>query len=226
MKTFLKKIETTLMKLKYYKSVKFKKKVNISRKTILSGNNLIGENTNIRDSVIGFSSYISHNSYMPKTKIGKFCSIGKNVSIIIGSHPTRKYVSTSPLFYSLESTKDFKIKFTKTTKYNEYNYIDDKYFVTIENDVWIGENVSIMQGVRINNGAIIGTNSLVTKDVPPYSIVVGSPAKIIRYRFDEETIKLLLEYKWWNKDIKWIENHSQLFDNIENLIDFIKSVKE
>ena len=75
----------------------------------------------------------------------------------------------------------------------------------IGNDVWIGQNAVIMPGVHIGDGAIIGTNAVVAKDVPPYAIAVGNPAAVKKFRFDKETIELLLKLKWWDKDIKEIK---------------------
>ena len=76
----------------------------------------------------------------------------------------------------------------------------------VGNDVWIGQNVTIMPGVHIGDGAIIGTNSVVARDIPPYAIAVGNPCKVVRMRFDDELIDLLLQFKWWDKDIEEIEN--------------------
>jgi len=83
--------------------------------------------------------------------------------------------------------------------------------VIIENDVWIGANSVIMPGVKVGNGAIIGANAVVTKDVPDYAIVGGVPAKIIKYRFDEKTISSLLELKWWDLDKAIIKENIELF---------------
>ena len=85
--------------------------------------------------------------------------------------------------------------------------------VNIGNDVWIGTNATILPGVNVGDGAVIGTEAVVTKDVPPYAIVGGNPAKIIKYRFDEETIAKLLQIKWWDLSHKMIiENIDQFFD--------------
>lgn len=225
MKKLMKIIINCYCKIINHKRCVFKHGSQISMGTIFGGNNLIGENTKFVNSSIGYSSYISHYCDMPNTIIGKFCSIGKNVKVIYGSHPTKTFVSTSPLFYSTKSTHDFKKKFTKVDKFEEYKYAVHNKFVQIGNDVWIGDNVSIMQGVKINDGAIIGANSIVTKDILPYAVAVGNPAKIIKYRFNEKEINSLMNLKWWDKDIKWIESNSEKFENIEKLIGKIENGK-
>ena len=88
----------------------------------------------------------------------------------------------------------------------------------IGNDVWIGNNVLIMGGVKIGDGAVIGTGALVNKDVPPYSINVGIPAKTIRYRFSEEQIDKLEKMHWWDNNEEWIRKNIESFSNIEDFI--------
>ena len=107
--------------------------------------------------------------------------------------------------------------FCKKSKFKEFLTVDNRY-VIIGNDVWIGEGVTIKGGIKIGDGAIIAMNSCVTKDVPPYAIVGGVPAKIIRYRFTDEQIRLLLDFQWWNKPIDWIQLHADEFENISDFI--------
>ncbi len=87
----------------------------------------------------------------------------------------------------------------------------------IGNDVWIGANVLILDGVTIGNGAIIAAGAVVTKDVPPYAVVGGVPAKIIKYRFNKEEIDFLEQLKWWEKDEKWLTEYGKYFNNVELL---------
>lgn len=117
--------------------------------------------------------------------IGKYCSIARNVVFDSGFNHNTNFVSTYPFF--------------AMTGKGETNVVC-KGDITIKNDVWICENVLIMSGVTIGSGSVIGANSIVTKDVEPYSIVAGSPAKHIKYRFDLDHRIALLELSWWNWD--------------------------
>lgn len=150
------------------------------------------------------------------TTIGKFCSIGANLQIGGGNHPLH-FLSSSPYFYL--DNLGFKTK--DTNSHYEFETVPP---VHIGNDVWIGSNVTVKPGVTIGDGAVIGMNALVTKDVPPYAVVGGVPAKIIKYRFDEQTVKKLLELKWWDLNEEFIKKIP--YDNIEKAIDFIEKNKD
>lgn len=147
----------------------------------------VGTGSNCIGVTMGRYSYMGKNNSVANTTIGSFCSIASYCAIGGGAHPL-DMVSTSPVFY--EGKNGFDKHFSNIpTEVNKA--------VEIGNDVWIGEAVFINDGLKIGTGAVIGAHSVVTKDVPPYAIVAGAPAKILRYRFDEETIQRLLESKWW-----------------------------
>ena len=109
-------------------------------------------------------------------------------------------------------------------KYSEESFVDpdNQYYVKIENDVWSCDGASILAGVTIGNGAVVAANALVTKDVPPYAIVAGVPAKIIGKRFEEEQINYLLSIKWWERDKKWFKNNCDLFADISTMMKELK----
>lgn len=193
------------MTIKYLYS-KFFKKI-IRGKSILNSKinstAKIYSGTSFYNSNIGRYSYVGYDCEVYNCDIGSFCSIANGFIAGGAKHPI-DWVSTSPVFYNVNGGTGYhlgnnEIKLVKRT--------------IIGHDVWIGSRVIVMQGVKIGNGAIIGAGSVVTKDVPPYAIVAGCPAKVIRYRFDDNIINKLEALKWWNlsdnqltKLSKWIGN--------------------
>lgn len=128
--------------------------------------------------------------------VGKFCSLADNITIFLGGNHHVDFLTTYPFQRIFKEVADIA-------------YSVSKGDVTIGNDVWIGSHATIMSGVIIGDGAVIGAYSVVTKDVPPYAIVGGNPAKLIRYRFDTETVVLLLKLQWWNWPIEKIRKHAR-----------------
>jgi acetyltransferase-like isoleucine patch superfamily enzyme len=109
--------------------------------------------------------------------------------------------------------------FTKKQQYDELVFADpeNKYPIIIGNDCWIGQGAFIVGGVTIGDGAAVLAHAVVTKDIPPYAIVGGIPAKVIKYRYDENDIQFLLNYKWWDKDISWLSDNADLLCDIDML---------
>lgn len=170
-------------------------------------------NTFLIDSNIGSHSYIQKNSAVVNANIGKFCSIASNVIIGPGIHKTDR-ISTHPSFY-LKSTPLVK-------KYSDQDTFDSSKRTYIGNDVWIGEKSIIIDGVTIGNGAVVAAGAVVTKDVPPYAVVGGVPAKHLKDRFDGETIALLEESEWWNYPEEWFEENYSMMLDIEKFIDYLR----
>jgi len=163
--------------------------------TIKNPNIIVGDFTYIADSE--FESHVTHHYDFigDKLIIGKFCQIAAGVEFVMnGANHQMNAVSTFP-FYTLEGWN------MKPPAKSDMPFKGD---TVIGNDVWIGQNTTILPGVHIGDGAIIGANSVVASDVEPYSIVVGNPAKLIRYRFDGELTSLLLKFKWWDKPVEEI----------------------
>lgn len=167
-------------------------------------------NTRIYWSTIGRYTYLSKNCWIINADIGSFCSIASNVMIGGGKHPLN-HVSTSPVFYSKKNV--LKTCFAEVN-FGEYDQ------TSIGNDVWIGTNAFIKGGVTIGHGAVIGAYSVVTKNVEPYSIVGGNPAKLIRKRFDDSTIEKLLKSQWWNYSNEILREKAAHFGNVVEFLHF------
>ncbi|MCD1116494.1 CatB-related O-acetyltransferase [Chryseobacterium turcicum] len=174
--------------------------------------NWLGNNVIMINSSIGDFSYISDGSVISETEMGKFCSIGPNVRIAPGKHPTHTFVSTHPAIYS---NPDYCMKNFQTKDHH-----NPKRNVIIGNDVWICANAVIADGVTVGDGAIIAANAVVNSDVEPYSIVGGIPATFIRKRFKDEQINVLNRSKWWDQSLDWIEKNSDIFLDIEDYYRF------
>ena len=160
----------------------------------------INSGSTIVDSTIGRYSYTCYDDEIVNCEIGQFCSISDEVVIGGAEHPM-DWVSTSPVFQNVKHSGPKK-KFARF----EFEGIKRTF---IGNDVWIGKRAIIKAGVLIGDGAIIGSGSVVTKDVPPYAVVGGVPAKILKYRFDEKTIAELMRVQWWNLSDDEIEKYAQ-----------------
>jgi acetyltransferase-like isoleucine patch superfamily enzyme len=191
----------------------------VDKITAFEGMNLIQNNVSLKNSNIGLGTYISGRSKFIDAQIGRYCSIGQNVKNGFAQHPTKEFVSTHPAFYSVKRQAGF--TFVNRSKFQEYKYVDNgkNIRLIIGHDVWIGHDVLLLDGITIGNGAIIAAGSVVTKDVEPYTIVGGAPAKSIRKRFTDEQIKFLLDLQWWNKDLAWIKSHKNLFTSINKMME-------
>ena len=184
------------------------------------GYNTIAENVIAHNCELGYASGISKWSMLYNTKIGRYTVMAFGLQVIIGTHPTREFVSVHPAFYSL--LKQYGFTYAVSQRFKELKKADDEgHDLVIGNDVWIGANVSIIGGCTIGDGAIVAAGAVVTKDVPPYAVVGGVPAKVIRYRYTEEQIEKLLRFQWWNKGEVWIKEHVEYFGNIEEFIKLI-----
>lgn len=177
--------------------------------TQLGKNVTIYRPTHIKDSVIGDYTIISINAHISMTHVGKYSSLGPNLFCGWGIHPTNG-LSTASMFYSTRRQNGFSL--------TDKDKIVERKTITIGNDVFIGANVTILDGVTIGDGAIIGAGAVVSKDIPDYAIAVGCPIKIIKYRFDDETISALKRIQWWNFKEEELQDVERMFFDIEGFI--------
>lgn len=204
-------------KIKHRRLVRFWYSTHLSYHSTFEGKNSVGRGTDFCGS-LGYGSYIGSDSLV-NADIGRFTSIGPRLTYTNGIHPYREpFVSTSPLFYSLNRVKspDGRI-FAKKQMLDEFRYYDKEREIVnkIGSDCWIGVDVNFIGGVEIGDGAVVLSRAVVTHNVPPYAIVGGVPARIIGYRYDEETINLLLRVKWWDNTPEWLDEHWMLLNDMQ-----------
>lgn len=168
--------------------------------------------TRLVESTFGDYSYTAGNVNIIYTDIGKFCSIASHVRINPGNHPmwrvTQHHMTYRRKMYGLGEADD-----------KDFFEWRREHRCTVGHDVWIGHSATIMPGVKIGHGAVIGAGAVVTKDVNPYEIAVGVPAKTIRKRFPDEIIEMLLEISWWNWDRAELESR---FDDLLDMNTLLK----
>lgn len=217
MRSSLKKIiKFFILKIKFAKKCKFDISCSININSEFEGMNKLYPNVNFSGKM-GFGSFIAKNSDLDAC-IGRFCSIAPKVSCNNGIHPYKEpFVTTAPCFYSLASQNGGTFANKQILEEQRYSDINGKYAITIGNDVWICEGAFINGGIHISDGAVVLAHAVVTKDVPPYAIVGGIPAKILDYRYDEKTIEWLLKIKWWNNKKEWFKKNWELMSDIDKL---------
>ena len=195
-------------KLKFlFSKLLHKLKISSINNTTFGYDSKCESNCRIYNSSFGKYSYCGNNCSLLNTHIGSFSSISDNVVSGGSDHPSG-WISTSPVFY--DNRDSVKTKFSRLDR-------DKIKEVFIGNDVWIGSNAIILSGVVIGDGAIIGAGSVVTKDVAPYAIFAGNPAKHIRYRFEEEIVEDLIKIQWWNKE-DLLKTNPYTIKDIKNFI--------
>lgn len=201
-----------MIKSKYIAKLLFKLRISSFDRCELDPTCKINHESKLSRVRMGRYSYTGARVGITDAEIGQFCSIGGGVSIGGGIHPISN-VSTSPTFLK---GRNFLKKNFANIPYNP----SERVF--IGNDVWIGESTYIKSGIKIGDGAIIGARAVVTKDVEPYSVVAGVPAKELYKRFDAETCHKLLKIKWWDWPEEKLEKYGKLFDSPEKLIRFLE----
>lgn len=163
---------------------------------------------------VGKYTRIKPGCVFKNVTIGKYCSFANDIMIGLGQHPTF-LLSTNSVFYKSGITD----KFAKEIEY------DEEPRTYIGNDVWIGNGAVIMDGVKVGDGAIVASRAVVTKDVPPYAVVGGVPAKVLKYRFSKEMIDELLDWQWWNLNDEEIKEALPLFTDRDLTLEKIHNAR-
>lgn len=187
--------------------------------TNIFGNVNINAHSHINNCQIGRYFNIGLYSYIANSEVGNYCTFGSRLSISAFSHPINwlsihefQYRDTTNIYG--ESLYDSRENILK----------NDSRLTIIGNDVWVADNSVVLSGLKLGNGCIIGASSVVVKDVPPYAIVAGNPARIIKYRFSQEVIDELERLKWWDLSITKLRGIQ--FDKIEYAIEGLRKIRD
>lgn len=192
----------------------------ISKSAVIHSPVTVGKMAEIHDRC-SFGAYSLLNNYSvlySDVDVGRYCSIARFAEVGVAAHP-HNWLSTSNLQYSNTLMRGH----PETTFKRKMSFEYDRY-TKIGNDVWIGTKSTIKSGVKIGNGVIVGSGTFVNNDVPDYAIVVGTPAKILRFRFECHIIEKLLELNWWDLSPRQLANVD--FKNVEIAIEQIKDLKK
>lgn len=175
----------------------------------LDENIVFHKNVRVFSSTVGKHTYIAPDSTISHAYIGRYCSIGQDVTIGLYRHPSKEFISSYPAFYSVGNPGCCE-SFVEKNKFNE-----DPLSTIIGNDVWVCNNSILIGGIRVGDGAIIAAGSVVTKDVPPYAVVGGNPARLIRYKFCSEEISFLLATSWWDWPDEIVKKYADYFSDMK-----------
>ena len=163
----------------------------------------------ITASSLGDYTYVEVGSRISHAQIGRFCSLAPYAMVGLAEHPTHM-VGTHPFLYRHIPSLGYDLV--------DHDAFDELRRTTLGHDVWVGTGAIVRGGVHVGHGAVIGAGAVVTSDVPPYAIYAGVPARLVRYRFDPETVAALLEIQWWYRDRAWLERNRALLRDVPALV--------
>lgn len=188
----------------------------VSRECVLEAPVAIGPRVKLIGCKLGRGSYISGDCRLSAVKFGRFCSVGSQLHVADGRHPTRDWASSHPAFFSTREQAGF--TFADRDVYEELQRCQDGWALDVGHDVWIGDRVTVLAGLRIGTGAVIGAGSVVTRDVEDYTIVAGVPAHVVGRRCSREEAMELLGTAWWERDLQWLRSHWSEFRTVRSLL--------
>ncbi len=171
------------------------------------GHNVLCSGVHLSDCRLGRHTYVAYDAILQRTTVGRYCSIGPEVRSVLGRHPLANVVSTHPAFFAAANVSLYESFVPRTT-------FEQTRPVTIGHDVWIGSRAILVDGVTIADGAVVAAGSVVTRDVPPYAIVAGVPARLLRHRAEPAQIEQLLRLKWWDRDETWVRQNAHRFADL------------
>ena len=186
-------------------------------KSKIDKSSVVNSGSSVYNSLMGRYSYCGYDCEIYSCDVGAFCSIADHVFIGGAEHPL-DWVSTSPVFQRVSHSGPQK-------KFSAFTLGASKRTI-IGDDVWIGHNVTVKQGVTIGIGSVIGAGSIVTKDIPPYAIAVGCPARVIKYRFTQDIITRLLDSKWWTLCDEDLDKVAPFIKNPEAFLGEVSRLKQ
>ena len=190
------------------------------RTTNFEGHNTIGRACHLYGCHVGEGTYMGDDCVFNNTYIGRYCALGACIRVSLGNHPIHNIVSIHPAFYSKKKQAGF--TFCDNEIWESAEHLQDDYSCLIGNDVWIGDRVTILGGVNIADGTVVGAGAVVTRDTEPFGIYVGIPAKKIGSRFNDNQVSWLLEKQWWNSDFYTLQKNVNLFSNIYEFIKYFE----
>jgi acetyltransferase-like isoleucine patch superfamily enzyme len=166
------------------------------------------------DSDVGDRSYIEAYCRIGSARIGKFTAIAPGCHIGLAEHPASLAASLHPIFYRRDPARGF--------DFAPHTYREEVTTTTLGNDVWVGAGALIRGGVAVGDGAVIGAGAVVTKDVPPYAVVAGVPARVLRYRFEPDDIAFLQRIRWWDWSEEVLRRHHTAFHDLAALREVVE----
>lgn len=181
----------------------------ISPTSTFGRNCRVNGRVHVVDSTIGDWSYLEMDTRLMGATIGRFSAVGPGAQIGLPGHPVADNVSMHPAFYQHQPAFNYDLV--------TQDLHQDLRPTIVGNDVWIGAAALVLDDVTVHDGAVVGAGAVVTKDVPAYAVVAGVPARVQRYRFDEETIAFLLQLRWWDRSEAWLRRHAPLMQDVESL---------